>query len=90
MLWLYFNQMTLAACKETRMTRSAGKQRDRQESIAGIHVEMRVSLTRVDAGAILEGGEIWETSQRQTSQGGLMRWREGGAKDDSKCGCLEE
>ena len=54
--------MTLAACKETRMGRSTGKQRDRKESIAGIHVEVRVSLTRVDAGAILKGGEIWETS----------------------------
>ena len=44
------------------MGRSTGKQRDRQESIAGIHVEVRVSLTRVDAGTILKGGEIWETS----------------------------
>lgn len=36
-----------------------------------------MSLTRVDAGAILKGGEIWKASQEQTSQGGLMGWREG-------------
>ena len=54
--------MTLAVCEETRMRRSTGKQRDRQESTAGIHVEMRVSLTMVDVGDFLKGGEIWETS----------------------------
>lgn len=77
MLWLYFNQMTLAACKRRpEWGRSTGKQR-----LTGVWPlesrEMRVSLTRVDAGAILKGGEIWETSQRQTSQGRLMGWREG-------------
>ena len=52
--------MTLAVCEETRMRRSTGKQRF--QSIAGIHVEMRVSLTMVDARDVLNGGEIWETS----------------------------
>ena len=31
MLWLYFNRMTLASRGETRMRRSMGKQRDRQD-----------------------------------------------------------
>lgn len=46
----------------TRMRRSTGKQRDTQEPVAGIQVEMRMALTRVDAGDVVTGGQIWDTS----------------------------